>query len=119
MFLAIIGFIIIGLMLIMGLVTGTFLTAFSSGDSTAGVPDVLLIVIFLIIGVINFFPVFFLFQFSRYTANAVQNLDKKALHTAFKNLKFHYVYIGVFLILIMVIYIIALIATGTSMKFLN
>jgi hypothetical protein len=119
MFLAILGFIMLGIILIIGLITGTFLSAFSSTDSVTGVPDTLILALFLFTGLVNFFPVYFLFQFSRHTATAVQNLDKHEMRKAFRNLKFHYICTGIIVILILVIYVIVLVATGTSMRLLN
>lgn len=119
MFLAILGFIILGLLLIIGLFTGTFLSIFNSGDTGTGVPGALIIALILLIGIIYFFPVYFLFQFSKHTANAVHSLDKKEIKKAFKNLRSCFVYIGVMVIIILVLYVIALAVAGASMSFLK
>jgi hypothetical protein len=119
MFLAILGFIVLGLLLMIGLVTGTFLSVFNAGGTGTGIPEVLIIVLCLVLSVIYFFPGYFLVQFSKHTANAFHTFDKQELHKAFKNLKSYFVYTGVLIIFILILYIVVLVATGTSMSFLK
>jgi hypothetical protein len=119
MFLAIIGFIILGLIVIIGLIAGTFLTAFNSGGKDLGIPESLMFVPILLLAVIYFFPVLFLFRFSKHTSHAVQTLDKLEFHKAIKNLKSCFVYIGVLIIIILSLYIVVLIVAGSSMAFLK
>ena len=119
MFLAIIGFIILGLIIIIGLIAGTFLTAFNSGGKDLGIPESLMFVPILLLAVIYFFPVLFLFRFSKHTSHAVQTLDKMEFHKAIKNLKSFFVYIGVLIIIILSLYIVVLIVAGSSLAFLK
>jgi hypothetical protein len=119
MFLAIIGFILLGLFIVIGVITGTFLSAFKSGETGPGIHESLMYIIFLALAVIYFFPVYFLFRFSKHTAHAVQTLDKQELHKAFRNLKSHFVYIGVLIIIVLLFYVVALIVAGKSMAFLK
>ena len=119
MFLAIIGFIILGLIIIIGLIAGTFLTAFNSGGKDLGIPESLMFVPILLLAVIYFFPVLFLFRFSKHTSHAVQTLDKLEFHKAIKNLKSFFVYIGVLIIIILSLYIVVLIVAGYSLAFLK
>ena len=119
MFLAISGFIFLGLIIIIGLIAGTFLTAFSSGEKGLGIPESLMFVPILFIAVVYFFPVLFLFRFSKHASHAVHKLDKLELHKAIKNLKFYFVYIGVLIILIFSLYVAILIVAGSSMAFLK
>jgi hypothetical protein len=119
MFLAIIGFILLGLIIVIGLIAGTFLTAFNSGEKSLGIPESLMFVPILLLAVIYFFPVLFLFRFSKHTAHAIQTLDKQELHKAIKNLKICFAYIGIMIIIIFLLYIVALIVAGSSMAFLK
>ena len=119
MFLAISGFIFLGLIIIIGLIAGTFLTAFSSGEKGLGIPESLMFVPVLFIAVVYFFPVLFLFRFSKHASHAVHKLDKLELHKAIKNLKFYFVYIGVLIILVFSLYVAILIVAGSSMAFLK
>ncbi len=119
MFLAIIGFIFLGLFIVIGVITGIFLSAFNSGATSMGIPESLLEVIFIILAIVYFFPVLFLFRFSKHAAHAVQTLDKQELHKAFQNLNSYFAYLGVLLIIVLSFYIVALIVAGTSMAFLK
>ena len=119
MFLAIIGFIFLGLIVVIGLMAGTFLTAFSTGEKGLGIPDSLMFIPVLFLGLVYFFPVLFLFRFSKHTSHAVQTLDKMEFHKAIKNLKSCFVYIGVLLIIILSLYIVVLIVAGSSLAFLK
>lgn len=113
MFIAIIGFILLGLLLIIGLIAGTFLTAFKSGETGLGIPESLALIIIFALAIICFFPVFFLFRFSKHTANAVQSHNKEELSKAFKNLKSYVVYLGILIIIGLSIYLLALIFAGS------
>jgi hypothetical protein len=119
MFLAIVGFIFLGLVIVVGVIAGSFLSAFGSGKTGLGISEISVFIIFLIMAVIYFFPVLFLFRYSKHTARAVETLDKMALHKAFKNLKYFFTYLGVLIIMLLALYVAALIVSGTSLSFLK
>ena len=119
MFHAIIGFIFLGLILIIGLLAGTFLTTFSSGIKGSGIPESLMFIPVLVIAVVYFFPILFLFRFSKHSSHAIQNLDKLEFNKAIKNLKYWFAYLGVLVIAIFSFYIIVLVVAGSSMAFLK
>jgi hypothetical protein len=119
MFLAIISFILVGLVSIIGLIAGTFLKTFSGGEKSLGVPDSLVYVPLIAMAVIYFFPVLFLFRFSKFSHKAILTYDKVMLHRAIKNLKYYFAYIGILIIVIFTLYIIVLIVAGSSIAFLK
>jgi hypothetical protein len=119
MFLAVSGFIFLGLILMLGIITGTFLSAFNQSDNTPGVPDMLLIGGFLVAALIVFFPILFLFRFSKHTSNAVATLDGREMHKAVKNLKRFFLFIGIYLIMLIIAYFIALLFFGASTSLLK
>jgi len=119
MFLSVLGFIFFGLIIILGLLTGTFLTAFSNSDKTPGIPDALLVAAFAGLALINFFPILFLFRFSKHISNAVSRHDPREMHIAVKYLKRFFVYIGVILIAVIALYIASIILEGTSIAFIR
>ena len=119
MFLAIIGFIFLGIMIVVGLIAGTFLKTFNSGENNFGISDSLMFIPILLIGLIYFFPVLFLFRFSKYISRAIQNLDNLQFHKAIKNLKLYFAYIGILIIIVLSIYIVILIVAGSSVAFLK
>ena len=119
MFLAIISFILLGLVSIIGLIAGTFLKTFSGGEKNLGIPDSLVYIPLIAMGVIYFFPVLFLFRFSKFSHKAILTFDKLLLHKAIKNLKYYFAYIGILIIVIFSLYIVVLIVAGSSIAFLK
>jgi hypothetical protein len=129
MFFSILGFVVIGILLVVGLVAGSFLTSFTSkmsgmegmeGSSVAGgIASIFVFIFILIFAVIYFFPLFFLFRFSRHTKNAVANLDAQQLELGFKNLKSYWKYIGILTIIVLSIYLLILIIAGGSLAVLS
>ncbi len=118
MFLAILGFIFLGLLIILGLITGTFLSVFNSGETSIGIPEPIMGLIFVAAAIICFFPGLFLYRFSKYAAVAVKALDKLYLQKALNNLKLHFVFVGILIIVCLAIYIAILIISGSSVSLL-
>jgi hypothetical protein len=119
MFLAVSGFIFIGSVITLGLITGTFLTAFNNSDKIPGVPDALVVAAFAGLALINFFPILFLFRFSKHTSLAISTLDSREMHIAIRYLKRFFVYTGVLLIAVIALYIFGIILENTSIEFLR
>jgi hypothetical protein len=119
MFLAVSGFTFLGLIIALGLITSTFLTTFNQSDKTPGIPDALVYATFILLLLITYFPVLFLFRFSKRASKAITTLDRKELHIAIKYLKRFFIYTGVLLILVLAGYITGLILAGTSATFLQ
>jgi len=118
-FLAILGFIFLGLLIVAGLVTSLFLTTFKTTQANLGVPESLVILLFIVAGAIYFFPVLFLFRFSRNTRDAIHNLDRQKLEKGFRNLRLYFTYIGIMVIVVLSIYVVGLLFAGASMSFLK
>jgi hypothetical protein len=114
MFISILGFIFLGLLIIIGIIAGTFLTAFSGGETASGFPEYLMLIIYFILALAYFFPILYLFRFSKQTATAVKTLDKNLLYIAIRNLKSYFVHIGILIIIVLSFYIAALILAGTA-----
>lgn len=118
-FLSVLGFIFLGLLIVAGLTTSLFLTTFKTQEANLGIPESVMIIIFITVGAIYFFPVFFLFRFSRNTRDAIQNLDRKKLAKGLNNLRLYFTYIGIMVIVVLSIYVVALFAAGASLSFLK
>lgn len=116
MFLAVAGFIFLGLIIVLGLLTGTFLSAFSHTGQTAGMSDRLILGIFVLFGLINFFPVYFLFSFSKHCSDAVETHDSTDLLKALRSLKRFFFFIGILLISVILFYLTALVLSGRSFE---
>ena len=54
MFLAVVGFIVLGLMIFLGIITGAFLSAFKSEDVTLGIQENIIAVMFIVFLLIYF-----------------------------------------------------------------
>jgi MFS family permease len=114
MFLAIIGFIVFGLIIIFGIFAGVFLTIFNTSDALVGLPEWAFFIIIILLGIIYLFPVFILFRYSKQSAIAVKTLDSHELHKALKNMKAYFVYIGILIIVMLAVYLTAFIIAGVS-----
>ncbi len=119
MFLSILGFIIVGFILITGLVAGTFFSVFKSEEVGLGIPESLMVILFIMVAAIYFLPVFFLFRFSRYTRKAIKTGGNEELVKGFRNLRTYFTYIGILAIIVIAIYLAALLVAGTSVAFLK
>lgn len=119
MFLAVFGFIILGLIIIIGLIAGTFMSAFSGGKSESLFSGPMIFGAVVFAAVTCFFPGLYLFRFSKHIHRALESYDKLELRKAFKNLRSYFVYIGILIILFLGAYIAAIVITGSSMSFLK
>jgi hypothetical protein len=131
MFLAILGFIGIGLMLLIGIFAGSFIGKMMGGMSSmsgmegmegmegmgaakaaSGFVGVFMFVFYLILAVIYFFPVLYLLRFSTHTKKAVATLDANELKLGLKYLKSYWKYIGILLIVCISLMLLGLIFMG-------
>lgn len=119
MFLAILGFIVIGAFLIVGLFTGVFLTIFNKGDAASSYPGWLVFIIIISTSILCFFPVLFIFRFSKFISNVFRSENKSEIKNAFKSLRSYFTYTGVVVIALLVIYVTAFLVMGSWISFLK
>ena len=104
-FLAIMGFIGIGFMVLAALFAGAL---FSALPSDGGVANVMsggaITIIYLILALLYFFPVYYLYKFATNMKAALSRNNEDVLTEAFLNLKSHYKFMGIFTIVILSIY---------------
>lgn len=107
-FLSILGFIDIGLMILGGLFFSLALNLMPGGNPYAGlgVDMSYFGMIYVVIALFYFFPVLYLFNFSRKMKSALSSNNNDELTAAFSNLKSHYKFIGIFTIVIISIYVL-------------
>ena len=112
MFFAILGFIGIGflaiafiIMAIIGIIGGVM------GNMGSAI-FVVLAVVYLIIGVLYFFPVLYLLKFSTNMKTAIEQTKQSNLVSAFEYLKSHYKFLGIFTIALFGLYLVAGIIFG-------
>ena len=112
-FLAIIGFIYCGLMVVFGLFFGTFMARMmpvmgESGMTAAG--GSFLGVFIILVSMIMFFPALYLWNFSSKMRKALNSNDQPLLSESLKNLKSFFKFYGIILIVALSIYALALFA---------
>jgi hypothetical protein len=122
-FLAIVGFIFCGLIIIIGLVAlasvGSLEREFGGRGSGFGSGlGAGLFVVYILIAVIYFFPCLFLLRFSNAMKIAIAANDQVQLTESFKNLKVMFRYVGILTIIILCFYALALIVgvLGAAMR---
>lgn len=111
-FLSILGFVFIGIMVLFAIFMGAFLSKLGSmGGSSMGNPISVMgnmggfmAVIYLIIALIYFFPVYYLFLFSSKAKAAFRNNDNELLNESFQYLKSHYKFIGIMALIMVSFY---------------
>ena len=104
-FIAIFGFIAIGLLIIMSFSIGSIMANLPEG-SLGGISPKFFSFFYLIAAGIYFIPVFFLFQFAQKTKQALLEDDHNLLTFGFKKLRSHYKFIGVLIIVFIVFYLL-------------
>ncbi|MGC3978169.1 MAG: DUF5362 family protein [Paludibacteraceae bacterium] len=108
-FLAIVGFVMLGITLLAGISMVTLSSFFSQFQESQALlfPEfpVVLGVICLLTGVLYFFPLYYLLLFSTKTKDALRDKDQVQLDKGFKNMKRLTKFTGIFTIVIICIYI--------------
>lgn len=123
-FLSIIGFIGIGLIVLLAVFAGiVFSKLQSTGFGNTPNPifeSGLISFIYLALALLYFFPVYYLFQFSSKAKNALAESDNAQLCHSFEYLKSHYKYLGIFTVVILLLYgfIIFIAMIGGILSFL-
>jgi uncharacterized membrane protein YjgN (DUF898 family) len=112
-FLAICGFIFLGLMVVYGIVVSFVVVkmanTMSRFDTTANenslknMMGIGMIIFYLVFAVIAFFPYYFLLRFANKMKAALISNDQDALNGSFQNLKILYRYMGILMIISLVL----------------
>lgn len=113
-FISIVGFVFLGLIVIAALFAGSIMSAAMESSGMAMMGGAFLTVIYLAIAVLYFFPIYYLFQFSAKMKAALEQQSSALLEQAFSNLKSHYKFMGILLIILLAFYAIALVFGGLA-----
>ncbi|NOR88032.1 MAG: hypothetical protein GQ527_10515 [Bacteroidales bacterium] len=115
-FLSIIGFVFVGFMIFISIVMMVFLPSLneelqglSGVDNTMASMGPILGILYILIAGIYLVPVIYLYKFSEKTLAAVKNNDENILSLAFKNLKSHFKFMGIFTIVFLSLYVLIII----------
>jgi uncharacterized membrane protein YjgN (DUF898 family) len=115
-FLAIVGFVVCGLIVIMGIFFGSFLSMMPGvyGDEYRGSSAVasgigaLMAVVYIGMAILFFFPYLFLFRFANHMKSALNTNDQLTLNSSFQNLKIMFRYVGILTIVLLSFYALAI-----------
>lgn len=113
-FLAILGFIGLGLMVLGGLIV---MVVGSSVAGIGGAPQLgMLGIIYVVMAALYFFPTLYLYKFGIKIKNALATTSQDDLDLGFENLKSFFKFIGIFTIIMIGLYVLAIIiGLGTAM----
>jgi len=105
-FLSIVGFVGIGLMLVIAVFAGTIFASMGSamGGAFGSSFGAAMGFVYVFIAAIYFFPVYYLFKFSVNAKKAFRENDSEALTSSLGYLKSHYKFIGIFMAAILALY---------------
>ncbi|MFT6502677.1 MAG: hypothetical protein ACJASQ_002804 [Crocinitomicaceae bacterium] len=106
-FLAVVGFVMIGLMILVMLIGASF----ASGAGLAMGPALFMVVI---MAAIYFFPAYFLFLFATNVKEGLVAEDLEKVTLGFQNLKRMFLYIGVLTIILLSIYLLIFLVGGAA-----
>ena len=112
-FLAIMGFIMCGLAVVFGIFMGTIYSSmmknyddYGAAATYADGMSIFMIILYVGIAVIYFFPCLFLLRFANHMKNALNTDDQVTLNTSFQNLKIMFRYVGIVTIIFISLYIL-------------
>jgi len=112
-FLSVVGFIICGMLILTGVFAGSLFSAISQVDSELSSMGTLgagfFSIWFILMALLYLFPSLYLYNFSSKMQTALRNNDQISLNTSFKNLKSCLKFWGIFLIIILCFYALAMI----------
>ncbi|MGZ8561966.1 MAG: hypothetical protein ACXWV3_10250 [Flavisolibacter sp.] len=73
-----------------------------------------MVIMYLIIAIIWFFPLLFLLRFANQVQSAILSNNQESLNSAFQNLKVCFRYVGIVTIIGMAFYLLAIVITITT-----
>ncbi|HEX6845671.1 MAG TPA: hypothetical protein VF144_01775 [Chitinophagaceae bacterium] len=123
-FLAICGFIFIGLMVVYGILMSIMIVSMtstmgqvdtiSSEDTFKGFMGIGMIIFYIVFAVIAFFPYYFLLRFANKMKGALISNDQELLNGSFQNLKILYRYAGILTIISLVLIIFGILSMAAT-----
>lgn len=106
MFFSILGFVFLGILIIAAIFMASMFGTMAGNLPFKG-SGIVMGVFYLLLGVLYFFPIFYLYKFSKHSKTAIYSEDSEQLSLAFKYLKKHYKFIGILSIILLSFYVLA------------
>ena len=118
-FVAIVGFVFIGLIVFGGLISGVFFSFMGDQMGMGGFPfpPFLFAFIYLIVALIYFFPIYYVYKFATKAQNAIRMLNSRDIEASILNLKSYFKFMGVLIIVVLAFYFLALIVMIAGFSF--
>lgn len=108
-FLSILGFIFAAIILILSLFVGAIFSAAGRMDSPFPFPTYFIGILYALLGVVYFFPSYYLYQFSARVKTAVRLRSSDSIPVAMENLKSMFKFMGIMAIIMISLYILFII----------
>ncbi len=109
-FLSILGFVFIAIIVVVAFFLGTLFSRLGQ-DSNLPFSSSVISAIYLLFGLLYFFPIFYLYKFASHAKDGLLARDSVQMSQAFMNLKSHYKFMGIFMILVLGLYACIALAT--------
>lgn len=110
-FLSIIGFIFVGLFVLIAVFASSIYNNMAQFSQELPVNvGLFMTAVYVIVALIYFFPILFLFKFSKRLKSALKSKEDEELASALEMLKSHYKFVGVFTIIVLSLYALAIIS---------
>lgn len=112
-FLAIVGFVMIGLIILIGIFAGSMIASLSSdvgGGAAGNVSSGFVIILYIAIAAIYFFPCLYLYRFATRMQAGIASLDQNQVNESFANLKSCFKFMGILTLAMLALYALLLIA---------
>lgn len=115
LFLSIIGFVGIAFMIMVGLFMSVAISAipenpaFPGGMNPLGAIKAYFGIMYIVIAVLYFFPIYYLYKYATGTKRALESGNSNVLSDALVNLKSHHKFLGITTIVIISLYIVIII----------
>lgn len=107
-FIAIMGFIGMGFMLLGAVAIAIMPTMSGAGMGMLGPMQGIMSAMYVILALLYFFPVYYLYKFASRMKLALNSKSTEELTGALENLKSHYKFLGIMIVVMIVMYILAI-----------
>jgi hypothetical protein len=118
-FLAIMGFILTGIIVLFALFAGSFMSMMPQSEmgNMPGGFGAIMTGVYLLLGIIYFFPSWYLFKYAQHLKEALASRNDEVLVVAFENQKSLYKFWGIFAIVMLALYGIMILFSLTFLAF--
>ncbi len=112
-FLAIVGFIMAGFMVIMGLFMGTMMSTLGSGmgGDVPGFPMWIMSAIYILFAILYIMPMLYMYRFATKMQTALLHENQTVLTSSFENLKSLFKFAGIMTIIMLALYAVMILGS--------